>query len=168
MSGFSSRCTSCCGPTRTAASEGTFIYPPPVACTVKRFEELEHTADVGIRAFGNTLDELFRNAAAGMFRLITDPETVKPVGEYEVRVRAKDVKALMFDFLSEILYIHETQKLLFSEFDVTVRGLAVDARVRGEKIDRDRHPLHMNIKAVTYREMIVDPERGLAQIIFDI
>jgi SHS2 domain-containing protein len=135
---------------------------------VRRFEELDHTADVGIRAYGHTLDELFMNAARGMFSLITDMETVKPVGEYEVRVRAKDVKALMFDFLSELLYLHETQKLLFSEFDSTVRELAVDARVRGEKIDRDRHPLHMNIKAVTYHEMVVDPEQGLAQVIFDI
>jgi len=135
---------------------------------VRRFEELDHTADVGIRAFGHTLDELFMNTARGMFSLITDPETVKPVGEYEVRVSAEDVKALMFDFLSELLYLHETQKLLFSEFDGTVRELAVDARVRGEKIDRDRHPLHMNIKAVTYHEMVVSPERGLAQVIFDI
>ena len=135
---------------------------------MNRFEEFDHTADVGIRAYGHTLDELFTNTARGMFSLITDMETVKPVGEYEVRVRAKDVKALMFDFLSELLYIHETQKLLFSEFDGRVRELAVDARVRGEKIDRDRHPLHMNIKAVTYHEMVVDPEQGLAQVIFDI
>lgn len=135
---------------------------------MKRFEELDHTADVGLRAYGHTLDELFSNAAAGMFDLITDVETVKPIGEYEVKVAAKDVRALMFDFLSELIYVHETEKVLFSEFDARVRDLAVDARVRGEKIDRDRHPLHMSIKAVTYHEMIVDPEGGVAQVIFDI
>ena len=135
---------------------------------MKRFEELDHTADVGIRAYGHTLDALFANAAAGMFSLITDLETVKPVGEYEVRAKAKDVKALLFDFLSELLFVHETQKLLFSEFDAKVRGLAVDARVRGERIDRKRHPLHLNVKAVTYHAMIVDPAKGVAQVILDI
>ncbi|HEV8594743.1 MAG TPA: archease [Thermoplasmata archaeon] len=135
---------------------------------MKRFEELDHTADVGIRAYGKTLDELFANAAAGMFSLITDLAAVRPVGEYEVKISAKDAKALLFDFLSELVFLHDTQKLLFCEFDVTVAGLAVDARARGERIDRTRHPLHLNVKAVTYHAMEVDPERGVAQVIFDI
>ena len=62
---------------------------------MKRFEELDHTADVGIRAYGRTLDELFENAAAGMFSLITDLDAVKPVGEYEVKLAAKDCSASM-------------------------------------------------------------------------
>lgn len=135
---------------------------------MKRFEELNHTGDVGIRAFGTTLDELFANTAAGMFSLIADLATVKPVGEYEVRLTAKDVKALLFDFLAELLFLHDTRKVLLSEFDVKVHGLAVDARVRGERLDRERHPLHLNVKAVTYHEMVVDPDKGVAQVIFDI
>lgn len=135
---------------------------------MKRFEEFDHTADVGIRAYGRTLDELFANAAAGMFSLITDLEAVRPVGEYEVRIAAKDLKALLFDFLSELLFLHETEKVLLAEFETRVAGLAVDARVRGERIDRDRHPLHLSVKAVTYHEMEVDPGKGVAQVIFDI
>jgi len=135
---------------------------------VKRFEEVDHTADVGIRAYGKTLDELFENTAAGMFSLITDLDTVKPVGEYEVKLAAKDVKSLLFDYLSELLFLHETQKVLLSEFAAKVAGLAVDARARGERIDRKRHPLHLAVKAVTYHAMEVDPEKGVAQVIFDI
>ena len=129
---------------------------------------MEHTADCGIRAYGATLSELFANAAAGMFSLITDLDAVKPVGEYEVRVRSKDTEALLFDFLSELLFVHETQKLLLSEFDVRVADLSVDARARGEKIEKGRHPLHLNLKAVTYHGMIVDEERGVVEVIFDI
>ena len=135
---------------------------------MKRFEELEHTADVGIRAYGRTLDELFANAAAGMFSLITDLDAVKPVGEYEVTVAAKDLQSLLFDFLSDLLVLHETQKVLLSEFDAKVAGLAVDARARGERIDAKRHPLHLMVKAVTYHAMQVDPAKGVAQVIFDI
>ena len=135
---------------------------------MKRFEELDHTADVGIRAYGGTLDELFVNAAVGMFSLITDLETVKAVGEYAVKVSSRDPESLLVDFLSELLFVHETQKLLFSEFDAKVADLAVDARARGERIDRARHPLHMNVKAVTYHGIRVDPAGGVAQVIFDI
>ena len=139
-----------------------------LAPLVRRFEEFDHTADVGIRAYGKTLNELFENAAAGMFSLITDLDQVSPVGEYEVRVQAKDLKSLMFDYLSELLFVHETQKVLFSEFHAKVDDLAVDGRVRGERIDRKRHPLHLNVKAVTYHAMVVDPKEGVAEVIFDI
>ena len=135
---------------------------------MKRFEPLEHTADAGIRAYGRTLDELFANAAAGMFSLMADLKAVKPIGEYEVTVKANDLQTLLVDFLSELLYIHETQKVLLSEFEVKVTGLAVDARVRGERIDRARHKLHMMVKAVTYHGIEVDPEKGEAQVIFDV
>ncbi len=135
---------------------------------MKRFEELDHTADVGIRAYGKTLDELFENTAAGMFSLITDLDAVKPVGEYEVKLAAKDMKSLLFDYLSELLYVHETQKVVLAEFAAKVTAFAVDARARGERIDRTRHPLHLAVKAVTYHAMEVDPEKGVAQVIFDI
>lgn len=135
---------------------------------MKRFEELEHTADVGIRAYGESLEELFANAAAGMFSLITDVASVRAVGEYEVRVEARDPKALLFDFLSELLFLHQTEKVLLSEFDVDVGPGSARARVRGERIDRSRHPLHKDVKAVTYHAMILDPGEGVAQVIFDI
>lgn len=135
---------------------------------MKRFEELEHTADVGIRAYGKTLEELFANAAAGMFSLITDLASVRVVGEYKVRVEARDAKALLFDFLSELLFLHQTEKVLLSEFDVAVGPNSAEARVRGERIDRTRHALHMDVKAVTYHAMILDPGQGVAQVIFDI
>lgn len=135
---------------------------------MRPYEEIEHTADVGIRAYGSSLEELFANAARGMFSLITDLEAVRPVGEYTVRVEADDVHALLFDFLSELLFLHQTKNVLLAEFDVRVEGTVVDARVRGESIDRGRHPLRMDVKAVTYHEMIVDPEKGVLQVIFDI
>ena len=145
-----------------------FIYLSQLLLPVARFEELDHTADVGIRAYGESVDELFANAAAGMFSLITDLDKVNPVGEYEVRLEARDLKSLLFDFLSELLYVHETEKVLLSEFDVKVTAVALDARARGERIDRARHALHLNVKAVTYHEMVVDPAKGVAQVIFDI
>src|SRR5207247_4875654 len=79
-----------------------------------RYEEIEHTADVGIRAYGRDLDELFVNAAEGMFSLIADLSEVKPVGEIEVRLQGDDLPTLFLRWLGELLYIHETQRFLFS------------------------------------------------------
>ena len=133
-----------------------------------RYEELDHTADAGIRAYGATLEDLFENAAAGLFSLITDLEKVRAVGEVKVRVQADDLGSLMVNWLSELLFLHETQRLLLCEFDVALDGLTLDAYARGERIDKRRHTLNLVVKAVTYHGLKVDPTKGVAEVIFDI
>jgi len=133
-----------------------------------RYEEIEHTADVGIRAHGRSLDELFANAAEGMFSLIADLAAVKPVGEIEVRLQAEDISTLFLRWLTELFYLHETQRLLFSSFDVHIVGTSLQGHARGEAIDKKRHELKLVIKAVTRHGLTVDPEKGIAEVIFDI
>ncbi|MGI0150138.1 MAG: archease [Thermoplasmata archaeon] len=133
-----------------------------------KYEEIEHTADVGIRAYGRTLDELFANAAEGMFSLIADLPAVKPVGESEVRLTADDTPILLLRWLSELLYVHETQRLLFSSFDAHVAETSLVGHARGEPIDKRRHELKLAIKAVTRHRLTVDPQKGIAEVIFDI
>ncbi len=133
-----------------------------------RFEEIDHTADVGIRAYGKTASEIFESAAAGMFTLIANPDRVKPVGEEEIRLAAEDLPSLLVAWLSELLFLHETQNLLFAKFKVRVRGTKLDARAWGERIDKRRHELKLAIKAVTYHRLSVDLEKGVAEVIFDV
>ena len=133
-----------------------------------RYDEIEHTADVAIRAYGSTLDELFANAAEGMFSLIADLDPVKAVGEIEVRLVAEDIPTLLLRWLTELLYIHETQRLLFASFEVHVEGTSLRGRARGEAIDKTRHELKLVIKAVTRHRLTVDPQKGIAEVIFDI
>ncbi len=132
-----------------------------------RYEEIEHTADVGIRAYGRTASEIFAAAAEGMFSLIADPANVEPKGEVEIRLTAEDLPKLLVAWLSELLFLHETQRLLFSRFDVRVRGRSLRAHVRGESIDKSRHELKLAIKAVTYHRLSVDVTKGVAEVIFD-
>jgi SHS2 domain-containing protein len=133
-----------------------------------RYEEIEHTADVGIRAYGRTLDELFANAAEGMFSLIADLSKVRPVGEAEVRLTAEDIPTLLLRWLTELLYVHETDRLLFSSCEAKVTGTSLVGRARGEAIDKSRHELKLAIKAVTRHRLTVDPAKGVAEVIFDI
>lgn len=132
-----------------------------------RYEEIEHTADVGIRAYGKTASELFAAAAEGLFSLIADPAKIKPKGEVEIRLRADDLPQLLVAWLSELLFLHETQRLLFCKFEVHVRGTTLRAHSWGETIDKRRHELKLAIKAVTYHRLSVDVKKGVAEVIFD-
>ncbi len=143
-----------------------FISPRSLDSLVG-YEEIEHTADVGIRAHGKTASALFAHAAEGMFSLIADLDGVKPTGEVEIRLTAEDLPRLLVAWLSELLFLHETQRLLFRTFDVHVRGTSLRANVWGERIDKRRHELKLAIKAVTYHRLTVDVAKGVAEVIFD-
>lgn len=133
-----------------------------------KYEFIEHTADIGIKAYGKTLDESFANAALAMFEVMTDISKVKPVGEYEVRVKADNLENLLVDWLGELLFIHETQDVLLSEFDVKIDDLSLDARVRGETLDRERHELKDDVKAITYHMLEVNEKEGFVKVLLDI
>ncbi len=132
-----------------------------------RYEEIEHTADVGIRAYGRTASEIFAAAAEGMFSLIAVPAHIEPKGEVEIRLKAEDLPQLLVAWLSELIFLHETQHLLFSRFEVHVRGSSLRARAWGETIDKRKHELKLAIKAVTYHRLSVDVAKGVAEVIFD-
>ncbi|MCK4366434.1 MAG: archease [Thermoplasmata archaeon] len=132
------------------------------------YELIEHTADVAVKAYGKDLSELFANAALGMFNVMTDTSTVKSVGEYTVEVESADLEGLLVDWLSELLYLFDTQEVFLREFDVTIDGNKLTASVRGEKLDRERHPLKSDVKAATYHMLEINEEEGYVIVLLDI
>ncbi len=133
-----------------------------------RYKVFEHTADTGITAYGASADEIFENAAYGMFDLMTDVDRVRPVGEVQVEAEAHDLGSLMVDWLSELLFIHEAENVFLAEFDVAIEGFRLSAKARGEGVDPGRHRLQTQVKAVTYHMLEVDPKEGYANVVFDI
>jgi SHS2 domain-containing protein len=135
------------------------------------FEILEHTADVGIVAHGDSLKELFANAAAGMSALMADLKGVREVEEKRIDIEARDREGLMVRWLTELLYYLDAEELLFSRFVVDeVSDTRLRARIFGERIDPERHRLHLGVKAVTRHMLEVSPEDDgyRAQVLFDI
>jgi SHS2 domain-containing protein len=135
------------------------------------FEILEHTADAGIVAHARSLEELFANAAAGMFSLMADLGGVRQTEEREIDVEARDREALLVRWLTELLYYLDAEEMLFSRFDVEeATDTRLRARAYGERIDPRRHRLHFGVKAVTRHMLEVAPEDGgyRAQVLFDI
>ncbi len=138
---------------------------------MRPFELIEHTADIGVRAFGSSELEVFQNAAAGMFSLIADPELVECRDEFDVRAEADDREALLVEWLNELLYLHESQDLLLKRFEVKKLGeTELEARVCGEPIDRGRHELMRDIKAATYHMLkLKESSKGwTTEVIFDV
>lgn len=133
-------------------------------------EFFEHTADVGFQVHAADRAELFQEAARAMFSIIVENlEDVQPLQHCHVSVSGTD-QFLLFDWLRELLYIHETQRLVFSRFDVrfTPGGLVAD--VVGERMDSARHRLLHEVKAVTYHLFQVEStsDGWKATIVLDI
>lgn len=133
-----------------------------------RYRRLEHTADAMVEVHGKDLDERFGNAAYALFDQITDVTKVEPKGEMEVILSAESRDQLLVDFLQELLFLNDTEDLVFSEFDVKTDGHKLEAHVRGEKFDDQRHPKRSVVKGVTYHKLEFDDERGIITILFDV
>ncbi len=139
------------------------------------YEIIEHTADVGLKVSGSTKRELFQNAARGMFFLITGfsafPEQ-KDREAWPVKCEASTTEDLLVSWLSELLYIHNTEYVVFSDFIIRcLTSRLVQAEVWGVKVKDFPCQIEKEIKAVTYHNLYVQKNKKgqwEASIIFDI
>ena len=136
---------------------------------VRRFRLIEHTADMGLVAYGKSLAEAFANAAYGLFSLIVELNKVKEKESRKVTVQAQDAEGLLFNWINELIYIFEVERLLFKSFDITeFTGQSLEATCWGEKYDPSRHQLKTGVKSATYHMLKVDGEKNRVQVIFDV
>ncbi len=136
------------------------------------YTEVEHTADVGIELTARTLRTAFENAAAAMFDLMCPLDAVdgREVRTVCAEARSGDIEALLVRWLAELLYLHERDRMLLSEFSVLeldAEGLI--ARVAGEPFDPERHSVTTDIKAPTYHELVIREtgDHWMVRVIFD-
>ena len=137
----------------------------------KSFELLEHTADMGIRAFGRSLPELYENAARGMMGQLVSGASVRPVSEEQVVVEGTDAVELLVAWLHEILYRFDVKRRAFAEVCVVeFSEWRIAATLRGEPLDLSRHECELEIKAVTYHGARVEhtADGWVADVFLDI
>lgn len=146
---------------------------------MKKFEVIEHTADMGIKAYGKDLAELFTNAAYGMASLITDLEKVNPKDSEDISLEAENREELLVSWLNEIIYLSASKSMLFSKFEVSeIDEKHLKAKIFGEEFDITRHQIETEFKAATYHRLKISNLKGddstlpegilQAEIIFDI
>jgi len=138
---------------------------------MKKYETFDHTADLGIRIFGRTCEEVFINGAYALFDLLTDLDKVLKAFSYKLRVEAGDREELLIRWLNELLFLFESRGYLFKEFSIThLDQTSLEAAVWGEAFDPSRHERKTEIKAVTYHQVAIREKEGAweGKVIFDL
>ncbi len=123
---------------------------------MKSYEYFEATADIGLKAYGKNVNEAFENAGLAIFNIISDTSNITPLKEIEFEVTSEDIVSLLYDYLEELLFYHEVEFMLFSEFHVDIdEEFHLKARIKGEAINWDKHERKTEIKAITFHKMDV-------------
>ena len=136
---------------------------------MKRYEILEHKADLKIKVKGSSKEELFLNALLGMEEGLR-PETKETKEEIkrEIKIKSIDLPALLVDFLNEALYLIQVHKEIYNSIKFKK---FVDTELKGELIGQKVERFGEDIKAVTYHDLdIYQKEDGTweAVVLFDI
>ena len=138
-----------------------------------KFKFLEHTADAKFQAFGKTMEEAFSNAALAMFSIITDIKKIKKEIKKEIKADGGDIKALLYCFLEELLFLIDTENFLLSSIkEISIKEInkkfKLNAVAVGDKADN--YETHGDIKAVTYNEMEIEEkkDKAMVQVVLDL
>ncbi len=141
-------------------------------CRGYRF--LEHTADAYVEASGRSLEEAFENAAKAMFDIMTDISRIERKVRKEIVDEGIDLENLLYRWLEDLLIIHDSEGLVFSDFSVNIEegneGYKIKGYAFGERFDPSKHPVEMEVKAVTYSLMEVKQvgECWVVRVVFDL
>jgi len=136
------------------------------------FEYLEHTADVMFRAYGETEEELLSNAASALFKTMVDPASIAAVKKWTVELEGSDLDDLAYQWLSEIIFLFETESAVFSTFSVRLEQngkMKLYGEIGGERIDLGRHAFENEVKAVTRHKFgIKKNQLWCIQVVLDV
>jgi len=138
-------------------------------------EWLDHTADVGFRAAGDSIEGAFCEAARAIFSLMFAIDEIRPETEHRVEVSAPSLEDLLVEWLSELLVQKDLSRLVFSQFEVTISGNAGSGyvamgRAVGEVVDRERHKPGIEVKGISYLGLDVSQrdKMWIVQVVVDV
>jgi SHS2 domain-containing protein len=136
-----------------------------------RFEFVDHTGDLGVRVFGESLPGLFEQAAYALTFIFTDPATIQLKETRKFLLEAKTDEELLITWLNELVYLFDIEGLLFKAYDVlSVRDHRLEALAQGEIYVEGRHEIKTAVKAATYHQLKIENHQGVwtTQVIFDL
>jgi len=120
------------------------------------YEFLEHEADIGIRAWGKSLEEAFAEGAKALFDIMVDVKKVEPKESVDIQCEGTDIPALFVEWLNALLTQSDINGLIFGDFkNITITPLAYNlyklhAKASGEKLNTEKHNIKVEAKAATY------------------
>jgi SHS2 domain-containing protein len=139
-----------------------------------QYEFFDVTADIGIRAWGENINKAFENASIALFELITNTSQIKPITEKIIVLDAEDEEALLYDWLSELIFLHDSEYLVFNKFKIEInetseKKFQIKAKAWGEEFNPELHEIRDEVKAITFHLMKIEKEDGCrVQLIVDV
>lgn len=137
---------------------------------MKKYEQFDISGDVGLRIWGENLEDLFTNAALSMSGLITDIKMIKKREKRECQLDGDNYESLLILWLNELIFLFDTYGFVGTSFSVTLEGKTLKAMISGGTIDPDVNESRLLLKAATYHGLSVKKKDSLweATVIFDI
>jgi SHS2 domain-containing protein len=131
------------------------------------FEVLEHTADIGFRAWGSTFEELLANAALALVAIAMEVESVQAGEPYPIAAKGEDRESLLVNWLNEVLYYVDGRRIAFCRFDVRPCGEWQASGIGWGEPRTDAHPAKLIVKGVTYHQLSIEHDaRGWQCMVF--
>jgi SHS2 domain-containing protein len=142
---------------------------------LKKFEILEHPADIGIRGYGNDLRESFESAAEGLYSIMFDSLGISYDIVKTVTIESIDPEALLVKWLNEILYLFDTEEFIgniikVNEITQNDNNCILNAVIKGQKYSKDKFNFIIGVKAVTFHQLLINTyDDGVTvQVFFDV
>ncbi len=144
---------------------------------MKKYRILDDVAiaDIAFEIFGKDIDQLFEHAALAIFEQSADIKSIKGTKKKEISLASETLETLLFDFLSEIIYIKDTDQLIGKTSKIRISKAkdstySLKATIMGDKINQKKHILRSDIKAITYHMFKVGhtPKGWKAFVVVDI
>lgn len=136
----------------------------------RQYETFEHEADIGVRGYGSSMEKAFENAAVALYSVMVNVKRVQQKEKKEVAVSAPDGELLLVEWLNALLSLSDIERIVFSRFEVKIKGANLAGIAWGERLDRQRHELGVEVKGATFHMLSVKNENGAytAQCVVDV
>lgn len=117
-------------------------------------------ADIAFEAYGRTLNEVFENSAYAFFDMTCNPKTIKQKIKKQIKIKAENEKDLLYNFLSELIFLKDSKQLIFSKVKVIIKNNKLKAALFGDKIDYEKQELRNDIKAITFYQFNLEKTKN--------
>mgnify|MGYP006307821771 CR=1 FL=1 len=137
----------------------------------KGWEHFSHIADVGVKGWGETLEEAFEQGALAMTAVMCEPERIKTEKAIDIELEEPDIELLFADWLNKLIYETAVNNMLFSKFKIKISEGKLKAKAWGEEVEIKRHESAVEIKGATYTELKVgknENNQWFAQCVLDV
>jgi SHS2 domain-containing protein len=138
---------------------------------MRPYDILDHTADIGLVIYGKDLPELFVHAGRGFSDMITEVTELPAALKKTITVKGQGAEDLLIAFLKELLFLFDTEQLLFSKFTIEkLDDTELSCQAEGDELDTQKYAFKTGLKAVTHHMLKVEKvkEGYRATVIFDV